>query len=75
MLWGVVMALLAIVPVLGAFVVWIPAALFLLVGALALRLRLRTGQRNSWLYAGPVVAVVALVCMVLNLRGHVFRGA
>jgi predicted PurR-regulated permease PerM len=30
MLWGVVMALFAIVPVLGAFVVWIPAALFLL---------------------------------------------
>ena len=30
LLWGVVMSLLAIVPVLGAFVVWIPAALFLL---------------------------------------------
>ena len=30
LLWGVVMALLAIVPVLGAFLVWIPAALFLL---------------------------------------------
>jgi predicted PurR-regulated permease PerM len=29
-LWGVVMALLAVVPVLGAFIVWIPAALFLL---------------------------------------------
>ena len=28
--WGVVMGLLAIVPVLGAFIVWIPAALFLL---------------------------------------------
>ncbi|MES2683573.1 MAG: AI-2E family transporter [Pseudomonadota bacterium] len=30
LLWGVIMALLAVVPVLGAFVVWIPAALFLL---------------------------------------------
>lgn len=30
LLWGVVMGLLAIVPVVGAFVVWIPAALFLL---------------------------------------------
>jgi predicted PurR-regulated permease PerM len=30
MLWGVVMALLALVPVLGAFVIWLPAALFLL---------------------------------------------
>lgn len=29
-LWGVVMGLLAVVPVLGAFIVWIPAALFLL---------------------------------------------
>ena len=30
MLWGVVMGLLSLVPVLGAFVVWLPAALFLL---------------------------------------------
>ena len=30
LLWGVVMGLLAVVPVLGAFIVWIPAALFLL---------------------------------------------
>ncbi len=29
LLWGVVMALLSVVPMLGAFVVWIPAALFL----------------------------------------------
>lgn len=28
-LWGMVMALLAVVPVLGAFIVWIPAALYL----------------------------------------------
>jgi len=33
--WGVVMALLAVVPVLGAFIVWVPAVLFLAVeGAL-----------------------------------------
>lgn len=30
MLWGVGMALLAVVPMLGAFVIWSPAALFLL---------------------------------------------
>jgi predicted PurR-regulated permease PerM len=30
LLWGVVMALLAIIPVLGAFVIWAPAAAFLL---------------------------------------------
>jgi predicted PurR-regulated permease PerM len=29
MLWGLVMGVLAVVPVLGAFIVWIPAALFL----------------------------------------------
>lgn len=29
LLWGVIMALLAVVPVFGAFVVWIPAAAFL----------------------------------------------
>ncbi|MBK8476936.1 MAG: AI-2E family transporter [Opitutaceae bacterium] len=29
LLWGVVMGLLAVVPVLGAFVVWVPAALYL----------------------------------------------
>src|SRR5918997_1316059 len=29
LLWGAIMALLAVVPVLGAFVVWVPAALFL----------------------------------------------
>jgi predicted PurR-regulated permease PerM len=29
LLWGVVMALLSVVPVLGAFIVWVPAALYL----------------------------------------------
>ena len=29
LLWGVVMGLLAVIPVLGAFVIWIPAAIFL----------------------------------------------
>ena len=29
LLWGVAMAVLAVVPMLGAFVVWVPAALFL----------------------------------------------
>jgi predicted PurR-regulated permease PerM len=32
LLWGVVMGLLAVVPVLGAFLVWVPAALLLLLG-------------------------------------------
>jgi predicted PurR-regulated permease PerM len=29
LLWGIIMGLLAIIPVLGAFIVWIPAALYL----------------------------------------------
>ena len=29
LLWGAVMGMLAIVPVLGAFVVWVPAAIYL----------------------------------------------
>ncbi len=29
LLWGIVMGLLAIIPVLGAFVIWIPAAIWL----------------------------------------------
>lgn len=29
LLWGIVMALLAVVPVLGAFIIWIPAAIFM----------------------------------------------
>jgi predicted PurR-regulated permease PerM len=29
LLWGVIMSMLAVVPVLGAFVVWLPAALYL----------------------------------------------
>ena len=32
LLWGIVMALLAVVPVLGAFIIWVPAAIFLLLG-------------------------------------------
>lgn len=37
LLWGVVMGLLAIVPVLGAFIVWVPAALFLLLDGSGLK--------------------------------------
>lgn len=32
LLWGVMMAFLAVVPVLGAFIIWIPAAIFLALG-------------------------------------------
>jgi predicted PurR-regulated permease PerM len=52
LVWGMVMALLAIVPILGTFVVWIPAAVFL-------------GLEGHWLKAliltGWGVIVIALV--------------
>lgn len=50
------------------------AALFLVIGALALRLRIRTGRHSQWLYAGPIIAVIALVVMTLNLGGTVIAG-
>ena len=48
LLWGVVMAILAVVPVLGAFVVWIPAAIFL-------------GLEGNWIRALILVAWGMLV--------------
>lgn len=48
LLWGLVMGLLSIVPVLGAFVVWIPAALLLLLD-------------GSWIRAAILVAWGGLV--------------
>ena len=48
LLWGLVMGLLSIVPVLGAFVVWIPAALLLLLD-------------RSWIRAAILVAWGGLV--------------
>ena len=43
LLWGLVMGLLSIVPVLGAFVVWIPAALLLLLDESWIRAVILTG--------------------------------
>jgi predicted PurR-regulated permease PerM len=37
MLWGVVMALVSIVPMLGSFVIWIPAAIYLLFSGMWLK--------------------------------------
>jgi predicted PurR-regulated permease PerM len=55
-LWGVVMGLLALVPVLGAFIVWVPAAVFL-------------GLEGSWgkalLLAGWGAIVIGLVDNIL----------
>ena len=48
MLWGVVMGLLSIIPVLGAFVVWIPAAAYL-------------GSQGAWTKAIILVAWGSIV--------------
>ncbi len=37
LLWGAVMAIFATIPILGAFIVWVPAALFLLVTGHAIK--------------------------------------
>ena len=42
LLWGIVMGLLAVIPVLGAFVIWVPAALFLLLAGSAEKAMLLT---------------------------------
>jgi hypothetical protein len=50
------------------------AAFFLTVAGLALRLRLRTGQRNPWLWAGLFGGVLGIALVVLNLSGVVVGG-
>ncbi|WP_258051808.1 AI-2E family transporter [Mesorhizobium sp. INR15] len=48
LLWGLVMSLLSVVPVLGAFIVWIPAAILLLLMATGPRTRSsRLGAASS----------------------------
>lgn len=51
LLWGTLMTLLAIVPILGAFVVWVPAAIFL-------------GLEGSW---GKVLILTAWGLGVVSL--------
>jgi hypothetical protein len=51
------------------------AAFFLTLSGLALRLRLKTGVRNPWLWAGLFGGVFCLTLMVLNLNGVAFSGA
>jgi predicted PurR-regulated permease PerM len=54
-LWGVVMALLALVPVLGPFVVWVPAAAFL-------------AMEGQW---GKAVAMTAFGAVIIGLVDNV----
>jgi predicted PurR-regulated permease PerM len=62
LLWGVIMALLAIVPVLGPFVIWIPAALYLVI------------QGSMWKALILVVWGVLVVGTSDNLLRPVFVG-
>jgi predicted PurR-regulated permease PerM len=48
MFWGVVMALLSIIPILGAFVIWIPAAIYL-------------AATGAWFEAAVMVAYGSIV--------------
>lgn len=54
LLWGLVMGLLAIAPILGAFIVWIPAAIFL-------------ALEGNWVRAIILVAWGAVIAGVGNL--------
>jgi len=62
LLWGVVMAIVAIVPVLGAFVIWVPAAIYL-------------ALEGSWIQALILIAWgVLVVGTVDNLLRPVLVG-
>jgi predicted PurR-regulated permease PerM len=62
LLWGVVMAILAVLPILGAALVWIPAAIFLIL-------------QGSFPKAAILVAWGAIVVgLIDNLLGPMFMG-
>jgi predicted PurR-regulated permease PerM len=62
LLWGLVMALLSVVPVLGAFVVWLPAAILLALG-------------GDWISAAILAAWGALVVgSIDNILRPIFVG-
>jgi predicted PurR-regulated permease PerM len=84
-LWGVVMGLLSIVPVLGAFVIWIPAAVFLALqgswvkaGILMGWGTVVVGLIDNWLYpvlVGKATRVHAVPMFVALVGGLVVFGA
>ena len=84
LLWGVVMALLAVVPVLGAFIVWIPAAIFLVLEGSGLKALLLTvwgaivvGGIDNLLYpilVGRRLKMHSLVAFVSIVGGLIVLG-
>ncbi len=85
LLWGLAMALLAVIPVLGAFVIWIPAAIFLMLdgnGDKALILTLWgvivVGGIDNLLYpilVGERLKMHTLVAFIAMVGGLVIFGA
>ena len=84
-LWGLVMGLLAVVPVLGAFIIWIPAAVFLfLTGSegkalvLALWGTIVVGGIDNVLYpllVGNSLKMHTIIAFVSIVGGMIFFGA
>jgi predicted PurR-regulated permease PerM len=85
LLWGMVMAMLAVVPVLGAFIVWIPAAIFLFLEgnegkALLLSLwgTFVVGGIHNWLYpilVGTQLKMHTVLAFVSLVGGMIVFGA
>lgn len=85
LLWGLVMGLLAVVPVLGAFIIWIPAALFLFATGsegkalvLALWGTIVVGGIDNVLYpllVGNSLKMHTIIAFVSIVGGIIFFGA
>jgi predicted PurR-regulated permease PerM len=85
LLWGLVMGLLAVVPVLGAFIIWIPAALFLFATGsegkalvLALWGTIVVGGIDNVLYpllVGNSLKMHTIIAFVSIVGGMIFFGA
>ncbi len=85
LLWGLVMALLAVVPVLGAFVIWIPAAIFLALDGSGDKALLLTfwgtvvvGGIDNLLYpmlVGKRLKIHTLIAFISIVGGLIFFGA
>jgi predicted PurR-regulated permease PerM len=85
LLWGLVMGLLAVIPVLGAFIIWIPAALFLFATGsegkaliLALWGTIVVGGIDNVLYpllVGNSLKMHTIIAFVSIVGGMLFFGA
>jgi predicted PurR-regulated permease PerM len=67
-LWGVVMALLSIVPAVGPSLVWIPAAIILIVQGLT-----QNPDQIVWLLVWQGIIVIAVGVLVIGLVDNLLR--